>query len=234
MPIHNLGMEDRAERDLNLKFYDNLYPMPCEAHIEPIKFIPTEAQHILRMMIRAPWSHGFRIPKELQWLKPQIDAAYADHCLKFPSRPFIYITVRSGEVISITDDEWHVDGFSMRIPHQPEQNYIWTSSHPTEWLNQIFKFPHDFDPMKHNIHQYFQDNADETKIKTVRKQSWYIIDPYVVHRRPKVPPGTVRTMVRISFVPIEIQDNTCSRNPLMRPITYSHRDIRETLCRYKG
>lgn len=146
---------------------------------------------------------------------------------------FVYITVRSGPVVSVTDDLWHVDGFSMRVPHPPEQNYIWSNCHGTEWLDQEFVLPSDFDPMRHNIHQYFQDRARPENIRVLEPHVLYGIDPYVVHRRPQVPAGVFRTFFRISFVPIEIEDDTCTVNPyLPREKPYARKDIRERLARY--
>ena len=202
--------------------------VPYEGPISP----PQSPQFILRMMVRTPNSNGFQIPDELLWLKPVIERTNSVQLSNGISNPFVYVTVRSGNVITKTDDLWHVDGFSMRTPHVPEQNYIWTDVYGTEVLEQEFKLPDDFDPMGHNLHQYFQDRAC-TPARTLEPKKLWAIDPYVIHRRPSLPETVWRTFFRISFVPIEIEDDTCTVNPLIpRLKPYGREDIHLRLQRY--
>lgn len=195
--------------------------------------VPTVPQMILRMMIRNPESKGFQIPSELEWLRTIIlacDVVQKSHEVNYP---FVYVTVRHGIVNTVTDDLWHVDGFSMKTPHTPEHNYIWANNNPTEILDQKVNLPEDFDPMRHNVHQYFQDVADESNTCTMRSEHIYAIDPYVIHRRPTIVPGTQRTFFRVSFIPVEIEDDTCMVNPLIpREKPYNQEDIRLRLERY--
>lgn len=193
---------------------------------------PTESQMILRMMVKRPGME-YRIPDFLSWLAPLISRLEGVQRVNNIPTEFVYITVRHGVVSSITDDLWHVDGFSMRTPHRPEQNYIWTDSQPTEVLNQKIILPSDFDPMRHNIHNYFQDVAKDENIETLQARTLYGIDPYVIHRRPQGTQGTWRTFFRISFIPIEIEDDTCMVNPLiLKNKAYGRGDIRHRLERY--
>jgi len=187
---------------------------------------------ILRMMVRRPET-GFCIPEQLEWLAPAIGLTdQIQRVNNIPSQ-FVYVTVRSGIVTSTTDDLWHVDGFSMRVPHIPEQNYIWTDKSGTEELNQKIDLPEDFDPLKHNIHQYFQDVARPENRRTLEEKTLYGIDPYVIHRRPPLTAGIRRTFFRISYVPIEIEDDTCMINPYMpKRALYGRKDIRYSLDRY--
>ena len=120
----------------------------------------------------------------------------------------------------------------MRVAHRPEQNYIWTDVNPTEVLLQKFDIPVDFDPFKHNLHKYFQDNGREELTMTLRPKHLALIDPYIVHRRPQIPLGTQRCFFRISFIPIEIEDDTCMQNPLLPSKIYNREDIRNTLIPY--
>lgn len=133
---------------------------------------------------------------------------------------FCYITVRHGYVKSITDDEWHVDGFSTRISHIPEQNYIWTNIKLTEYVKKRLKFPKDFNPKKHKIQHYFQNNINENdKIYTFKENCLYCLNPYIIHKRLKNTEGLFRTFIRISFTPIEIQDINNTLNPILpKPI----------------
>jgi len=43
----------------------------------------------------------------------------------------------------------------------------------------------------------------------------YAMDPYMLHRRPPQTEGMVRTFVRISYVPILINDVNNTPNPLL-------------------
>jgi len=198
-----------------------------------IQDIP-EDQYILRMMLRSPETDGqLVIPSCLDWLRDTILAVNSIQNGVFRKHPYAYVTVRCGKIRSITDDEWHVDGFSMRIPHVPEQNYIWSNCYPTEILNQQFVIPEDFDPMKHNIHHFFQDRANPANIATLKEKHIAFIDPYVVHRRPgNIPLDVHRCFFRISFVPIEIRDDSCTPNPLLPNRHYGTQDLRKTLIRY--
>lgn len=223
------------ERAKSLLTTHKPFGQPAEKVSRMAPHAPKNSQMILRMMVRNPSTNGWQIPSELDWLASTIlhcNAIQESHGIR---NPFVYITVRHGPVISETDDLWHVDGFSMRVPHPPEQNYIWSSCFGTEILQQKMELPVNFDPMKHNIHQYFQDRADESLVHVLRPMTLYGIDPYVIHRRPALPKTTFRTFFRISFIPIEIEDDTCTINPLiprLRP--YGRKDIRQTLTRYQG
>ena len=88
--------------------------------------------------------------------------------------------------------------------------------------------------MRHNIHEFFQDNADESKVMALPENSISIIDPYIVHRRPVLPAGTMRKFFRVSFVPVEIESDTCMQNPLLPARKYNRADVRSNLVRYEG
>lgn len=216
----------RARRNLNLAdFASGSHPFAVNRSDE---MPPTDHQYILRMMVRSdvlPLS----IPSELSWLERRIrwlDVYQKRHRL---FNPFIYVTVRHGLVSSQTDDEWHVDGFSMRFPHVPEQNYTCTHGAAGTWfLNKHWVLPESFDPHKHNIHRYFQQHAADGRISQAIEGIVYAIDPYCVHKRPPTA-GRYRTFWRISFVPIEIEDDTCMRNPLFPAKHYGREDIRKQL-----
>lgn len=207
---------ERSVQALNLKQYGE-ENQPFRLGEMKDVLCPYSRQYVLRCLVSKPFEVN-RIPTELKWL-----AKLYTLCDMFNrnivgiKQPFAYITVRHGLVESTTDDEWHVDGFSTTITHLPEQNYIWTNVHPTEYIRKPFYFPHSFDPQRHNIHNFFQDNINEsTKIWTMEENNIYCIDPYIVHRRPQIPEGTVRTFVRISFTPIEIIDTNNTVNPLLQ------------------
>jgi hypothetical protein len=137
---------------------------------------------------------------------------------------FTYITVRVGDKQHATLTDWHVDGFSTRITHIPEQNYIWADQHPTEVCPMRVSFPADFDPLKHNIHKYLAQYAREEDVVRLRPRAVYAMDPYILHRAPTYEGR--RAFVRISFTPIEIRDRNNTENPLM-PKGHTYDGVRE-------
>jgi hypothetical protein len=224
-------IENRLKTALNLKQFNQLNE-PFEIG-SLILTPPDTRQYVLRMLIKRPFNE-LSIPEHLIWVKPLVDLAFANQA-KFDVRhPFCYLTVRHGFVTSKTDDVWHVDGFSLQFSHLPEQNYIWASHTPTEYVTKKISFPNDFDSFKHNIHLYFDDViSEQDEIKTIKPKTVYCMDPYVIHRRPKVQ-HIERTFIRVSFTPIEISDINNTFNPLMP--TNCNRDgikeFRNNLIRY--
>ena len=227
---YNMNIFERAKHLLSLKLYQtNTFELPAIAW----PMLTPKNQYILRMLIKSPDLETWAIPEELQWLENTVKYCARFQDQHFSTHSFVYVTVRSGKVLSVTDDIWHVDGFSKKISHIPEQNYIWTDTNPTEVLDQNFTIPKDFDPSKHNLHDYFQKQANNQNIRTLSPNTLYTIDPYIIHRRPLVSNNTERCFFRISFVPIEIQDDTNTHNPLLKRKYYNNKDIRKILQSYK-
>ena len=223
-----MSIIERAKRIVSVSEFENNV-QPIELSRIDVK-CPHDNQYILRMCVSTD-GVNYLIPDELKWLKPLfIEALTHQMNAVDVEKKFCYITVRHGLVTSVTDDEWHVDGFSTKIEHVPEQNYIWTNRIPTEYTNVSIKFPEDFDPLTHNINYYLQDNITE-EVKQCKENVLYCMDPYILHRRPSVSTGTKRTFVRISFVPIMIDDVNNTQNPLL-PQSYSHDgEIGRASCR---
>lgn len=227
-----ITLRQRSQVFLNLSLFAN-----AGQYVESIAYrrprdCPDD-QYVLRMLVMSPETKGVVLPPSLNWLREAINLCMVSQQLRVGVwHPYIYVTVRSGIVRSVNDDEWHVDGFSMKTEHAPEQNYVWTDVWPTEHLNQQFAIPDDFDPMRHNLHQFFQDRADAERVVALSCEHLHLIDPYIVHRRPVVPAGTQRTFFRISFVPIPIEDDSNTPNPLLPVPHFGSKDIRKTLTRY--
>lgn len=220
---------EKAKRNLNLADFSHVNSPIVIAERE--YHVPIEQQYILRMMVRSPESNGLQIPSELNWLHDtihELDALQKQNGLR---NEFVYVTVRHG-VVTSKDDTWHVDGFSMRRPHLPEQNYLWTSDIPTEYAHQAFFIPDDFDPLRHHLHWFLEERVWDENIRQCEPKTIYLFDPYFVHRRPKNIMGSIRTFWRISFVPIEIEDGRCQQNPLLPVKMYVNDDIRRSLVRY--
>lgn len=228
------NLKKRAFKALNVKQYKKTNKPDYLGQFEHIKF-PQERQYILRCLIKEPFGE-FEIPKELKWLLPIVDASNKHQEEEIGiKQPFCYITVRHGIVSSTTDDEWHVDGFSLNITHLPEQNYNFVTHSPTEYIEGALEMPDDFDGLKHNIQMYFQDNmTNKLKVKKVKPYGLYCLDPYIIHRRPPVVEDKIRTFVRISYTPIEIIDCNNTDNPML-PRDHKRdgvSDYRDNLTRY--
>jgi len=226
-------IKDRALKALNLEQYKDTNRPEWVGEID-LK-LPSERQYILRMLIKRPFGEC-KLPKELEWCKPMVDKAFNTQLKMGIRQPFCYLTIRNGLVDSETDDEWHVDGFSQTITHLPEQNYIWVDNNPTEFIVKEIDIPYDFDSSKHNIHYFIDDNITENDVvKTMNEKTIYCLDPYVIHRRPKLTKGTQRCFIRVSFTPIEIEDCNNTINPLIS--TNYKRDgvksFRKNLIQYK-
>jgi len=198
---------------------------------------PHDRQYILRMMIREP--HGvLLLPESLEWIRPMVEQADEVQRKAGIRHGFLYATVRHGICTSETDDEWHTDGYSEIISHIPEQNYIVTSNHCTEYISMPIDFPEDFDAIKHDMVGYINIAVEKQKpeVKTAKANAVYVFDPYVIHRKPAAANGKMRTFVRLSYLPIEIYDDKCEPNPLKQNRVYNRiaRATRDTLTPYSG
>lgn len=176
---------------------------------------PPKGQMILRMLVRPKYG-DFCIPEELQWLEEPIRAmALVDKAMTGIEQSWCYVTVRSGSPRRTTD-EWHFDGGSVRTELIPERNYVWCDKFPLQYKTGSVHFPKDFDPVKHNMFSYADQALKFEPIKTTLPEKWYMLSPFVFHRRDPASNGIHRTFVRISFVDIEVRDDNCTQNPLLR------------------
>lgn len=206
---------ERARRILSVKEFEQT------CHPEPVGTVyvegPKEDVRILRMQIDPS-----NLPSVVKWARPIVAAAlHYQLCIVGVKHPFCYITIRHGEHFSETDDEWHVDGFSTQISHLPEQNYVWSNVDCTEFPASFrVRVPYTFNPNVHNLQTLIQ--------RQIRKDApvvsgvpcvIYCMDPYVVHRKPRLPVFHRRSFVRVSFTPIIINDKNNTPNPLGEPYT---------------
>jgi hypothetical protein len=223
---------ERAHRDVNVAEFKTA-GLPKELDWLDIS-CPQDEQYILRMAVRAEGGQ-YLIPRELAWLYPMLIHAQVHQHQLGVDHPFCYITVRHGLVRSQTDDQWHVDGFSTKVAHLPEQNYVWTSTDGTEYADLSVDVPDDFDPLRHNINHYLEQFVTPERVSKCADKTIYCMDPYIVHRRPVSTAGTMRTFVRLSFVPIEINDiNNTQNSMLPRHYTADGVAHRNTLTHYPG
>jgi hypothetical protein len=226
-------IKDRAFTALNLKQYNNLNKPDrlggCE--LAP----PEKDYYILRMLIKNTLGE-YKLPDNLQWVYPLVQKAQAHQDVIGVAHSFCYLTIRTKN--SRTADEWHVDGFSTKITHIPEQNYVWVNKNPTLIATCKYNFPKEFNPRKHNIHWFFQDriNYDAIYMYQLDCSTIYCMDPYVIHKRPYITSNQSRgrIFVRISHTPIEIADINNTINPLIQT-NYTRdgiKDFRNSLIRF--
>lgn len=202
----------------------------CKFKLNP----PETDVMVLRMLVKRPYA-DLALPKDLEWTRTMIEEATWSQERMNIFQPFCYLTVRHGIQMPVRDqEEWHVDGFSTQITHLPEQNYIWCDNNPTEYADQSFNVPMDFDPDLHNVNWLLQDQVLDACIKKVEVGAMYCFDPYVLHRRATIEGPVHRTFIRVSFTPIEIADKNNTPNPDLP--TYHVRDgvkdFRNRLRRY--
>jgi len=198
--------------------------LPCP----PPPLPPTEEQMILRMLVRPKYG-PFHIPPSLAWLEDTIrDMAALDHSLTGIGHSWCYVTVRHGPVTTKTDDEWHFDGASFRTTLIPERNYVWVDHTPFQYKLGAVEFPHDFDPNKHNLFTYADQVTKDSPIFTTWARSWYLINPFCLHRRdPNTPKDRPRTFIRISFPDIEGRDVNNTHNPLLPTPAWGRDPVRD-------
>jgi hypothetical protein len=224
---------ERATRDFDHEGFH--YPAP-PVYLGQVDMTPPPEQYVLRLLVKAPGTDIF-LPMAMAWMLPLLHQSIDYQRAHFPDfdNRFIYITVRSGIVKSQRDDEFHVDGFQgTSVPrHIPEQNYIWSNCHPTEFVLQPF-FIDELDPAVHNVHSYLDRMTNPDNIVEVRGNGAYIMDPYHVHRRPQIPAGTERAFIRICYSPVEIKDDTNTFNPWIPMGPYNRGDVRNKLIDYPG
>lgn len=226
-----MSVQSRATRALELCTFGRVGAAPELVRVLSLSS-PSREQHVLRMLIRRPYD-GLCLPHDVQWVLPLVGVAESRQA-NIARHPFLYLTVRNGVVSSHGDDEWHVDGFSMQYHHLPEQNYTWTDSVGTEYYDGPCAIPGDFDPFRHNLHSYIRAQINPALIRRTLPCHAYVIDPYVIHRRPPETSGQRRCFVRLSYTPIEIADRNNTPNPLL-PTNYTRdgvKDFRDTLVRY--
>lgn len=219
-----------------LSDFENL-DMPKLVRSMPTSFshVPSDTQMVLRMLVRPKYGE-FKIPASLEWLREAIlAAAVADEALTNIRQSFCYVTVRRGLVCTKTDDEWHFDGASFRTDIVPERNYVWVSSHGTEYKLGGLCLPPDFDPNKHNLFTLAERQLKGSQILSCTPMYWYMLSPFVLHRRPPTSNGMQRTMIRIAFTDIEWRDVNNTQNPLLYAPAYGRdpvKTFRDKLTNY--
>lgn len=188
---------------------------------------PHATQGVLRMLVR--YRDGeLQLPEELEWVRPLIIAADKVMLDNGLVMPFTYVTVRHNFETDHTDEDWHVDGFSLRVSHIPEQNFLWSNTGGTLFTGKRVLVADNFNAMKHNINTSVKFIGTGADISAA-PNGVYSFDPYVFHKAPPYT-GKGRTFVRISYTAIEIDDVNNTPNPLLpRVVTRRGVEFRNTL-----
>lgn len=196
--------------------------------------------NVLRMPLKFPGTN-YRIPKQLEAVFPLIKrvAEYESFINKKHDKCFCHITFDASVVQT---DEYHrfpgfhgdgIQGTKLTPKVTIEHSYILATSPPTEFCLQPFFLKH-LDESKHNYFLEFDRQARESNIYKTLPDHLYLIDPYMVHRTPKINKAVHRLFVRITYAFTELQHPKNTVNPLFEGQQYEKRvDIRENLCPFE-
>lgn len=200
----------RSRRNINLAEF-SFNPKLHELNIGSWHFTHHPVPNILRMPLRNTTGAYLDIPEMLSPLRALIDTLFIYQHIWLRAHPFWYVTVRTEEVNDRSSMP-HVDGFSQRYPHVPETNYVLTTDDPTEYWMDGIDFPYDFNGRVHNLNTYVAAQVKDKEPEIAEANCVYLLDPYIVHRRPMRTKR--RTFFRLTNVPIEIEDDAQTPNPL--------------------
>lgn len=211
-------------------------------HIGEFKIAYTDVDilNVLRCPIKVTGSREIYLPKELLYLKNFIEMC----CIyetSFNDRfddLFAHITVdykqvKAGETQRV--EGWHVDGFQgakFPIKHEIEHSYLWASVEGTEYCVQPFFISH-IDDSKYLIFKEFEKQAREENVIKALDENIYIIDPYMIHRSPRVHENMSRLIIRLTFEYQKLLDPNDTHNTALHfKVPYKY-DIRNRLGEYK-
>ena len=219
-------------KPFNLNQY--LYPRPPVdmGFVEPV----SSKINVLRMPLKFPGT-GYRIPRQLAVLEPLIRrcAEYEAFINPAHNNCFCHITHDLSDVEAGTHHRFpgfHGDGIQgtkLTPKVNVEHSYILTTAPPTEFCLQPFFLKH-LDEAKHNYFLEFDKQAKEANVYGSLPNHLYLIDPYMVHRTPKIKKKVRRLFLRITYAFTELQHPKNTVNPLFAGQEYHKRvDIRENL-----
>ena len=196
--------------------------------------------NVLRMPLKFPGT-GYRVPRAMEALLPLIQRVAEYEKFLCTDRhvnsdaTFCHIT---SDFSNVDVGEYHrypgfhgdgIQGTKLTPKVYVEHSYIITSTPPTEFCLQPFFLKH-LDEAKHNYFLEFDRQAKEVNVYGSIPYHLYLIDPYMVHRTPKIKRRTSRWFLRITYAFTELQHPKNTINPLFAGQEYDKRiDIRENL-----
>ncbi len=219
-------------KPFNLNQY--LYPRP------PVDMglvdVPQDCVNVLRLPLKFPGT-DYRIPRQIKKLESFIRrvAEYEAFINPKHNECFSHITY---DLSDVSAGEYHrypgfhgdgIQGSKLTPKVTIEHSYIFVTEPPTEFCLQPFFLKH-LDEAKHNYFLEFDRQAKEVNLYGSIPNHLYLIDPYMVHRTPKITKKTKRLFVRITYAFTELQHPKNTVNPLFSGQQYEKRiDIRENL-----
>jgi hypothetical protein len=211
----------RPPIDMGLMEYDSVLPI-----------------NVLRMPLKFP-NTDYRIPKELALIESLIRRVSEYEAFINPNHKdyFCHITY---DFSIVKKNMFHrfpgfhgdgIQGTKITPKVNAEHSYILTTNPGTEFCLQPFFLKH-LDEAKHNYFLEFDKQARENNIYRSLSNHLYLIDPYMVHRTPKIDADISRLFIRITFAATELQHPKNTINPLFSGQQYEKRiDIRSNLTR---
>lgn len=222
-------------KPFNLNQY--IYPRP-PIDMGLVETYGVSLANVLRMPLKFPGT-SYRIPNELGPILDLIQrvAEYESFINKDHDNCFCHITY---DLSTVKKGEHHrfpgfhgdgIQGTKLTPKVNVEHSYIMTTSPPTEFCLQPFFLKH-LDEAKHNYFLEFDKQAKKANLFGTLPNHLYLIDPYMVHRTPKIKKSVTRLFVRITYAFTELQHPKNTINPLFEGQQYHKRiDIRENLTR---
>lgn len=223
-------------KPFNLKQYLYVRPPIDMGLMEdiPSNIVP----NVLRMPIKYPGT-PYYIPNELKRIIPLINriSEYEAFINQWHNDCFCHLTFDYSDIEPGTYHRFpgfHGDGIQgtkLTPKVNVEHSYILTTAIPTEFCLQPFFLSH-LDEAKHNFFLEFDKQAKEENVYGTIPNHLYLIDPYMVHRTPKIKKKCRRLFMRITYAFSELEHPKNTINPMFTGQVYEKRiDIRENLTR---
>ncbi len=182
--------------------------------------------NVLRMPLKYPGT-SYRIPNELKELTDVItrialyERAINDkHDDMFCHITYDRSTVGSGEYHRFPG--FHGDGIQgtkLTPKIVVEHSYVIVTDPPTIYCLQPFFLKH-LDESKHSYFEEFDAQADVANLYHGLNSHLYLIDPYIVHKTPKILQSTTRTFMRITYAHSELEHPKNTVNPAFAGLIY--------------
>lgn len=196
--------------------------------------------NVLRMPLKFPGTF-YKVPESVAGLMPLIKriAEYESFINPQHDETFCHITFDKSVV---SRGEYHrfpgfhgdgIQGTKLTPKVLVEHSYILSSSPPTEFCLQPFFLKH-LDESKHNYFLEFDKQAKKENIYRTLPNHLYLIDPYMVHRTPKITRKVNRVFFRMTYAFTELQHPKNTVNPMFFGQQYDKRaDVREHLTPFE-
>lgn len=200
------------------------------------ELLDLDVPNVLRLPLKNK-AMPYHLPQEMGQLKDLLEfvANYEQGINPRYGETFCHITVDRSAVEQDSFHRfpgWHTDGYQgakLTPKLLPEHSYIFVSEPGTEACLQPFFLQH-LDDSKHNAFLEMDRQARADNVYRLLPNHLYLIDPYIVHRTPRMEKAVERLFIRITFVFAELDHPKNTVNPMLAPYQYLDRiDIRQNL-----